>query len=94
MSEAYNKISGRAGVSTGDHPGSAIDSAVSRLESLAGALTHITSRAEQLGNSTFGSQPTPVPNQKIDHPPCTLQEWISYLEDKITALDHQVARFF
>lgn len=94
MSEPYNKISGRAGAQPVDFPGSAIDSAVSRLESLVNALTHITSRVEQIGNSTIGSQPTPVPNQKIDHPPCTLQEWISHLEDKITALDHQVARFF
>lgn len=89
MAEAYGN---RPAVDP--RPGSTIDSVITRLESLVNALTHITAKVEQIANSTMGTQPTPVPNAKIDHPPLTLQEWVSHLEDKITALEDQVTRFF
>ena len=91
---AYRGGGGGAGHAPADRQGSAIDSVISRLESLVVALSHITARVEQVATSTIGIQPSAVPNTKIDHPPSTLQEWISHLEDKITALDSQVTRLF
>jgi hypothetical protein len=96
---SYTRGSGGAGgfagnAPSGDRQGSAIDSVISRLESLINAISHITGRVEQVATSTLGVQPSAVPNTKIDHPPTTLQEWVSHLEDKITALDHQVTRLF
>jgi hypothetical protein len=97
MESTMSYTAGRGGGAVNPHAdrnGSAIDSVITRLESLVNALTHITSRVEQVATSTLGIQPTAVPNTKIDHPPQTLQEWTSHLEDKINALDSQVTRLF
>jgi hypothetical protein len=96
MPETHAYTEGRAGRGSApaDRQGSAIDSVIARLESLVNALSHITGRVEQVATSTLGIQPTAVPNTKIDHPPQTLQEWVSHLEDKVTVLDQQVTRLF
>lgn len=74
--------------------GNTIDSVVSRLQTLASAINQMTNRLEQVANSTMGSQPSATSNTKIDHPPTSLQEYLSYLEDRVTLLDQQVMRFF
>lgn len=74
--------------------GSSINSCTTRIESVCNGLISLINRVEQLANSTMGAQLTPVPEQKIDHPPSTLQEWVSDLEEKVTLLDTQVSRFF
>jgi len=94
-SPSYVEGRGGAGAYTQtDRPGSTIDSIIHRLEGFTQNLIHMTGRLQQVADVTMGSQPTAVPNTKIDHPPQTLQEYISYLEDRISALDTQIGRFF
>lgn len=94
MANYGNTPEGRAGAPAPDRPGSTIDSAIHRLENLTSQLSNMAGRLQQVADSTMGTQPTPIPNTKIDHPPTTLQEYLAYLEDKIAAVDTQIGRFF
>ena len=95
--QAESYTGGRGGAAShpqADRPSSTIDSVISRLEGFTQNLIRMTGRLQQVADATMGSQPSAVPNTKIDHPPQTLQEYTSYLEDRIAALDTQIGRFF
>jgi hypothetical protein len=82
------------GVVPVERKGTSIDSASERIRSLTSAIHHITNRVAQVADSTTGPAPAPTPANKIDHPPSSLQEHITYLEAAVTELDNQVQRFF
>jgi len=96
MAEAYNNRISGAGSPVDPRPGSSLDSLISKLGGACSAIVHLTARVEQLANTTMGEATSdrPPAQVKIDHPPCTLQEHMAYLEDNISRLEAQIQRFF
>ena len=86
---------GGPGVAPRERGGTTIDSVSERVRSVTHAIREITARIEQIAEAVMGSPPSPTTtNPKMDHPPQTLQEHISCLEDAVTILDQQISRFF
>lgn len=79
---------------TTERGGSSIDSAMIRLERLALRINVVREEVTRLANSIHGPTPENVITAKIDHPPCTLQEHMTYVEERFEGVEQQIARFF